>query len=74
MDLKVILISRVQGIRKRERKSSDEEASGLSSFDTFFNRYQTNLLSTLSYDTKVKNNVLTYSTFEDANEKVKEIR
>jgi hypothetical protein len=69
----VILISRVQGAENREDKILTQ-SQWLEQFDTFIQSDINKPSYYLSYDTKVKNNVLTHSLFEDENEKVKEIK
>ncbi len=69
----VILISRVQGVENREEKILTQ-SQWLEQFDTFIQSDINKPSFYLSYDTKVKTNVLTHSLFENANEKVKEIK
>jgi hypothetical protein len=70
----VILSSRVQGEENREEKILTK-SQWLEQFDTFIQSDINKPALYLSYDTKVKNNnVLIHSLFEDANEKVKEIK
>lgn len=69
----VILISRVQGEENREEKILTEN-QWLEQFDTFIQADINKPSLYLSYDTKVKNNILIHSLFEDSNEKVKEIK
>jgi len=69
----VILNSRVQG--KENRKETVLSASEwLEEFDTFIQSDINKPSLYLSYDTQVRYNVLIHSLFEDADEKVKEIK
>lgn len=68
-----ILTSRVQGVENRETKTLTKK-QWLEAFDTFIQADINKPALYLSYDTKVKNNILTHSLFEDADEKVKEIK
>lgn len=69
----VILSSRVQGKENREEKILTK-IQWLEQFDTFIQSDINKPALYLSYDTKVKNNVLIHSIFQDADEKVKEIK
>jgi hypothetical protein len=67
------VISRVQGVENREDKILTQ-SQWLEQFDTFIQSDINKPSFYLSYDTKVKTNVLTHSLFEDEDEKVKEIK
>jgi hypothetical protein len=69
----VTLISRVQNKENQEEKILTK-SQWLEEFDTFIQSDINKPSLYLSYDTKVKNNVLIHSVFEDAEEKVKEIK
>lgn len=69
----VILTSRVQGEENREDEILTK-VQWLEQFDTFIQSDLNKPALYLSYDTKVKKNVLIHSLFEDADGKVKEIK
>ena len=69
----VILSSRVQGIEKKETKILSG-SEWLEEFETFIQADINKSSLYQSYDTKVKNNILIHSLFEDAKGKVQEIK
>lgn len=71
--VEVILNSRVQGKENQEKKTLNS-SEWLELLDTFIQSDINKASLYLAYDTKVNNNVLIHSLFENADEKVKEIK